>query len=168
MDQKREKALARFMDKIEVDPATGCWELRGFTARGGYAAFYLDGRRRAVRAARFLYETTEGEIPPGYEIHHECFNRRCCRIHPDHCTVTTHAENVRLSAERGSWTGERNGMARLSNEEAETLRKLHAGQPEMFSPARLAEVFGVCVRTAYNVLSRTTYSSAGESITMTV
>jgi hypothetical protein len=84
-----------------------------------------------------------------------------------HCTVVTHAENIRESAERGSYTGEKNGNAKLSDEESETLRKLHAGQPEMFSPARLAEIFGVCVRSVYNVLSRTTYGSAGESITMT-
>jgi hypothetical protein len=34
-----------------------------------------------------------GPIPAGYDVHHECYNRRCCN--PDHLTAMTHADNVR-------------------------------------------------------------------------
>jgi hypothetical protein len=152
-----EKALERIEAKIEHDPETGCANWRGGTTRG-YAVFRIAGRiNKTYRVARLLWEQVNGEIPEGYEIHHECFNRKCVRIGAGHCTITTHAENIRESAAQGSFDGERNSQAKLSNEEAGIIRNLHRGRPEMFPVDRLSELFRVSLRTAYGVLKHEVY-----------
>ena len=47
---------------------------------------------------RAMYQLVFGEIPAGMEIDHVC-NQRAC-INPDHLRLVTHAENMKLGADR--------------------------------------------------------------------
>jgi hypothetical protein len=157
MNQQIEKALERFKANIEVDTATGCHNWTGGSGARGYAQFYLNGKMH--RAARWLYETTVGAIPEGLEISHRCHNRKCTRIHADHVIIETHAENMRRSAMRGAWRGERNGKAKLNHAEVRLMRELYQGGGPEVTPTRLSQQFGVSLRTVYNVINYETYEN---------
>lgn len=52
---------------------------------------------------------------------HLCDNPPCFRF--DHLVVGTHAENIGMAAERGTFAGERNGRAKLTEEEVAEIRR---------------------------------------------
>ncbi len=70
-----------------VDRTEDCWIWTGArsTARPGfvYGRFQLS-RGRAVSAHRLAYQFLIGPIPEGHQLHHECQNRLCVRVHPNH------------------------------------------------------------------------------------
>lgn len=88
------KLLARFFEKIRVDPnvmfnGTPCWLMKGDPARCGYARFWLNGRH--VPAHRFTYERFVGIIPDNLEPDHLCKVRNCAS--PLHLEIVSHRDN---------------------------------------------------------------------------
>ena len=85
----------RFWEKIQRDPATGCWNyVCLFYGRGGYANFVIShslGHR--MYAHRYAYTLLRGAIPVGLTLDHLCRNPRCCN--PDHLEAVTQRENIR-------------------------------------------------------------------------
>lgn len=79
----------RFLDKITIDPETGCWLWRGVTG-GGYGNFFFEKKHR--RAHRFSYQAFYGQISKGLDLDHVCRVRRC--VNPTHLRMVTERENV--------------------------------------------------------------------------
>ncbi len=88
----------RVVDKIAIDPATGCWLWTAALSRLGYGRVGWD--RKARPAHRVIYELLRGTIAAGLELDHLCRIRRC--VNPDHLEPVAHAENVRR-ADNGHW-----------------------------------------------------------------
>lgn len=92
-----ERDRERFMHKIAVDEATGCWLWTGgIFQQTGYGLFtrpYSDGKWRPTTAQRASYELVKGAIPEGLELDHLCRVRHC--VNPDHLEAVTHWENNR-------------------------------------------------------------------------
>ena len=67
---------ARFMAKVKVNEATGCWEWTAAVAKfDGRGRFSLDGQPEyAHRAAWILFV---GPIPDGQQVLHHCDNPSC-------------------------------------------------------------------------------------------
>lgn len=98
----RERTLARFMSKIEVQP-NGCWYWIGTITKDGYGVFSTGNNKLAHRVA---YEHFIGEIPEDMHVDHLCHtadptclggrgdpHRRCVR--PECLEVVTPSENHR-------------------------------------------------------------------------
>jgi len=79
--------LEEFLDRIDVNPVTSCWEWQGYRNRAGY------GKLGVRYTHRIAYELWVGEIPEGLEIDHLCRNTSC--LCPDHLEAVTSAENHR-------------------------------------------------------------------------
>src|SRR4051812_21747795 len=80
-----------FMEKLEGDLDTGCWNWTGYTERG-YGKWTNAAVGGTVRCHRFAFEYVGGTpIPEGRELDHICTNTRCCR--PGHLQVATGQEN---------------------------------------------------------------------------
>lgn len=104
-------AIARFVDKITVDPATGCWPWAGALNNNGYGQFNTGGPEGLAYAHRWSYEHFVGAIPEGLTLDHLCHthdrecpgglacpHRRC--VNPDHLEPVTQVENMRRAAQR--------------------------------------------------------------------
>jgi hypothetical protein len=71
---------SRFLDKVEIDENTGCWNWNGGLDEDGYGRFFIN--RKNVRAHRWSYTFFIGEIPPKIMVCHTCDNPRC--VNPEH------------------------------------------------------------------------------------
>jgi len=134
----------RLLEKIAKQP-NGCWLWTARLSPQGYgqSGYYLNGRYRGVRAHRLAYEVWAGEIPPGMFVRHKCDNKGC--INPEHLELGTHADNMADLAARGRrkgmLAGENNGRAKLTQHQADQIRKLYASG--RFSQEELGEMYGV-------------------------
>lgn len=92
---RRDRIFAKIMERVEIDPVTGCWNWTGPTSGkgrgGGYGRMSLDGQTVAVHIAMFTH--FNGYVPGKKQLDHECTNRRCCN--PDHLELVTHKQNQR-------------------------------------------------------------------------
>jgi hypothetical protein len=92
-----DRALARFMAKVKVDPETGCWLWTAGLTPAGYGAFHANGShvkpRGSGRAHRHAYEHFVGPIPDGLVLDHLCRVRHC--VNPAHLEAVTDQENRR-------------------------------------------------------------------------
>lgn len=78
------------LDRVQLDPATGCFEWLGRVDTHGYGQVKR-GQQQAHRAA---YMSVLGPIPEGHVLHHLCENRRCVR--PSHLVPVTVRTNTRM------------------------------------------------------------------------
>ena len=101
-------AAERFVAKVKIDEATGCWLWTAARYPGGYGAFGVsrEGRRWGmVSAHRWSYEHHVGPIPAGLDLDHTCHNeapdcpggndcvhRRC--VNPSHLEPVTRRVNT--------------------------------------------------------------------------
>ena len=84
-----------FLDNIQIDILTGCWNWVGPGASGGYGSMFVNGEyfgTSYIRSHRFSYLLHVGEIPDGMVIDHLCRNTMCSN--PNHLECVTHLENV--------------------------------------------------------------------------
>jgi hypothetical protein len=97
---RRQQIMEKIMDRVTLDPETGCWEWQGPTSGngrgGGYGRMCLDGQTVSVHLVVFCHYF--GYIPGKKQVDHTCENRICCN--PAHLDLVTHLENQRRKARR--------------------------------------------------------------------
>lgn len=115
----------RFQQKIAIDPTTGCWLWTGARLPQGYGLIKRkDGAQ--LRAHRVAWELAHGSIPVGLFVCHHCDNPRCVRAY--HLFFGTCRDNSADMVAKGRAArncGERNGTARLTAAEAQSIRSAH-------------------------------------------
>lgn len=146
-------ALSRFMDKVQKDPDTGCWEWTAATWQG-YAVFSYQGKPQTGH--RLMAEHVGMDID-GLQVRHICDNQ-CC-VNPDHLEPGTQVDNSRDMRERGrSLIGSRNTQAQLTEADVIYMRVLYEyptnkiGLGKMFS-----EKYGVSPQAICDLLKGRTW-----------
>lgn len=86
-----------FLERIEKDARTGCWNWTGNFVKAGYGTFFLDGKNQ--RAHRVSYIHFVGPIPKGLLVQHTCDNKKC--VNPDHLKIGTDLSNVHDMISKG-------------------------------------------------------------------
>lgn len=88
--------IQRFLEKVAVNPETGCWEWTGGIRPNGYGQFSAGRKEDGTASAhRVSYELFVGPIPPRLELDHLCRVRHC--VNPKHLEPVTARENTRRS-----------------------------------------------------------------------
>lgn len=104
-----------------------CWVWTGLKHQGPknptpYGVLGWNGR--TSRAHRVAYEIANGPVPGGSMVLHRCDNTLCCN--PRHLYLGGHAQNMQDMVDRkrrvGIGAGEKNGRAKLTQEQADSIR----------------------------------------------
>lgn len=113
---KKHTTLERLMQRVEIDPESGCWLWVGPTTNGGYGRMKMYPNTQLTH--RISYELHKGPIPEGLQVDHichkpeectkgfRCKHRRC--LNPDHLEAVPGIVNIR----RG--LGNRNALAAIA------------------------------------------------------
>lgn len=144
----------RFWSKVEIGAACDCWPWRAATRRRdeGYGAFWIEGRHQPASKVAFLL--AKGPVPAGKYVCHTCDHPWCCN--PGHLFVGSPQINVTDKViKRRHAFGSRNGVAKLSEEQAAEIKRL---KPEGRCPhghrAEIAARYGVKPATITDIWSR--------------
>jgi hypothetical protein len=150
--------LALFWAKV-ARTQEGCWVWQGTTSRNGYGLWTTGVRpsRRTVQAHRLSWVIVNGPIPEGMCVCHSCDVPPC--VNPEHLWLGTARENARDKVakgrmRRGDSRGERNGHARLTEEDVRAIRARVAGGE---TQTALAVEYGVHLITVSQAVRRLTW-----------
>lgn len=150
------RALAhRLWSKVVRGEGDGCWLWKGAVDDNGYGVLSV-GAGELDRAHRVAWRLTNGEIPDGEFVCHDCpggDNPGCCR--PSHLYLGTQFDNMQDAAAKGrirlpGLHGERHPQARLTEASVADIRARYTGKRR--EQSKLAREFGVTQATIHRVV----------------
>jgi hypothetical protein len=80
----------------EIDEQTGCWVWHLSLNDAGYGTFTTADK--TWLAHRYIYTLMRGDIPDGFELHHQCENPPC--VNPGHMIPKTASDHRKVHAFR--------------------------------------------------------------------
>lgn len=87
----------KYIQYIDIDKNTGCWNWTGKKNEKGYGRLYHNGESYAHR----VYFKLWNKLPQGLQVLHHCDNSAC--VNPKHLYAGTNDDNVRDRTARGRW-----------------------------------------------------------------
>lgn len=119
--------MQRFWSKVAISNPNDCWEWTAHKLKKGYGWFRIAGSSSSAhRVAAFLSGMLVS-LQSKDHVLHKCDNPPCCN--PAHLFVGNNAINVadRVSKGRSAHVrqyGERNGMAKLTGDDVQFIKRL--------------------------------------------
>lgn len=145
----RKTPTERFIEKIKVDPSTGCWlwlgSMFGSIKTHQYGQFNPDGKN--ITAHIWAYKRFIGKIPEGVKCCHHCDNNFC--VNPYHLFLDSQKANILDARNKG-----RLKANRLTLEDVLEIRRLHAaGEMQVY----IADWYKVDPATIKRIVKRKTW-----------
>lgn len=112
--------MQRFLDKVSIEPNSGCWLWTASTDTFGYGQMYVDEQGKPKKAHRVAWQLFRGAIPAGMCVCHAHDDAWC--VNPEHLFLGTHKDNSDDKIRKG----------RHGNQ-----RKTHCKQGHAFDAANL-------------------------------
>jgi len=152
----RKSIEQRFWEKVDIRGADECWNWKAAISigkGGGYGQFRFG--KNMVTSNRVAWMLTNGDIPEGLEVCHDCDNRKC--VNPKHLFLGTHIDNMQDMTTKGRHPyryGDKHAQAILTNEDVKWIKNqiIPNGYGEISKAYKCwAAKFGVTVSTIENV-----------------
>jgi len=154
---KRTSTEQRFWANVSGPDARGCRIWFGRKNSCGYGSLWVTELKKSVGAHRWIWEQTFGAIPGGAEICHHCDTPACVEV--THLFLGDRATNMADMAAKGRhgtlW-GERNGRAKLTEDQVREIRQLYGAGGWTF--AGLGRQYGVAYQIISAIVRRTSWS----------
>jgi hypothetical protein len=142
----------RFWEK--VDRSGDCWMWTGNLHMHGYGRIHIAGR--VEKAHRVAWTLTNGPIPVGLHVLHDCDRPAC--VNPAHLHLGTHADNMREMFERKRRVAREgcNNAWKLTADQVREIRRRYAAGGT--SHRKLAAEYGVCPPYIGDIVNRTAWA----------
>ena len=118
------KQLKKFWFYVDKREPTECWEWQGACTRSGYGVITMtlpEQEPKQFYAHRLAYFLCNGNIPEGFQVLHECDNRKC--VNPAHLSIGTAKQNSEDMALRlRNRTPKNTKFKQLSPEQLEEIK----------------------------------------------
>ena len=141
----------------EHHPELGpCWLWTGNKSPSGYGV--LRRFNKDIRAHRFAYQLSQGEIPFGLRVHHHCDRRNCCA--PTHLWLGTHKQNMGDMTDKGRQShGDKHYAHKVTAEQVKEMRRLYS-ETKIPLP-QIAKQFGLSKFAAGKAIRGETWKCLG-------
>ena len=129
-----------------------CWIWKGPSLDTGYGQLHHNGK--LYLSHRVSYELHNGPISEGMDVCHKCDNRLC--VNPYHLFAGTPNDNIQDMVKKGRQAkGERNGSAKLSEDDVRAIRDLFTNGT---SRKQIAKQYQVDISNIYYITTRKTWT----------
>lgn len=146
--------IDRFMDKVHMEPMSGCWLWGGALFSNGYGFMSVGNRKASMH--RLSWELHRGPIPDDLCVLHNCDNRAC--VNPMHLFVGTKGDNnadMHANNRDRCGIGERHGQAKITNEIVRAIRMMRASGA---TQKEVARHFGIAQSNVCLIVKRKTWT----------
>ena len=148
----RKSPAERFWQFVTPLSDAECWNWRASRDKLGYGrmSIIIEGKHAPVLAHRVALALSGVDVPSGTCVIHICDNPSCCN--PNHLRLgTKHENNSDMREKKRSARGQKNGKAKLTNEQAFAIDDaLKAGE----AGRSIAKRFGISEMTVSMIKHR--------------
>lgn len=158
MGRKKQDAIQRFWSKVEQGSSDQCWEWQGGRYPAGYGQFWNEGRNLGAHLYSFILH--KGQVPMGMKVCHSCDNPPC--VNPNHLFLGTAKDNTQDMIQKGRLvrtrtlgnyaTGARNHKTKLSQEQADEIRRVYSKGKRGSGLRILAQKYNVAPNTIRQII----------------
>jgi len=135
--------IDRFWEKVDKSAGPNeCWVWTACRMVKGYGQVWYGNKFTGAHRVSWEIEN-KTSIPEGLYVLHTCDNPKC--VNPQHLFLGTAKDNVADCQAKGranTARGEKNGKAKLTEEQVKEIRKLYA-PGNGFSMQKLSEIYHV-------------------------
>lgn len=150
-----EQRLKLFMQKVEMEPMSGCWIWLGCVLEHGkYHQTWMSFRGKQQPAARSAWQLFHGEIPDGRMVLHDCHNSYC--VNPAHLHLGDNSMNMDEMKRAGRQNGGFGAIGNKSVSEAFDLRR------SGWKVSDLARRYGIHAKSMSRILNGGRYTHLTE------
>jgi hypothetical protein len=141
----------RFWKK--VDKTGQCWLWLGYKKETGYGRIRINNK--LLRVHRVAWELTNGQIPKGLQVLHQCDTRNC--VNPLHLFLGTHQDNMddKLSKQR-QVKGSACSLSKLDEEKVAAIKQL---KQNGLTLRKIAETYKVNHKTIWHAIKGNTWKT---------
>ncbi len=126
----------RFWSKVKK--TKNCWLWIGAHDNKGYGDLRINGKN--INAHRYAYILKNGKLDKDVFVCHTCDTPSC--VNPKHLWLGSNYDNVQDMVKKMRHTfGERNGQAKLTEEQVKQIRELKANN--VCTQEKMTKIFGV-------------------------
>jgi hypothetical protein len=162
LEKISQKDIDRFWSHIDIRNEDECWEWKLSKDKDGYGRLKVRKNNviYMIRANRFSYMVTFGEIPENMSILHSCDNPSC--VNPKHLRAGTLLDNANDREIRkrhkhlATTIGEECYSSKIKESDVPVIRRLY--EENILTLKEIGDMYGIGERTIYSIARGTSWS----------